>query len=178
MEYKQVLNKVRALLSLEVKLAQMTLIDGVTVLEAEAFEPEYSVGIVTAEGIVPAPVGVHETTDGMVITVEVEGIIKSVEAKSSAPEEVAVEASTEAAVKKVVETVSKETFFAEVKVEIEKLEAENTALKVKLQAVELELQEAGAKAIVHNPEAQQTKSVAEMTALEKHRHFKQTQKQQ
>jgi len=175
MEYKQVLNKVRALLSLEVKFEQMTLIDGVTVLEAESFEAGFSVGIVTAEGIIPAPVGVHETTDNMVITVEVEGIIKSVEAKEiEASADPAAPAAADPAIKKVVDTVTKETFFAEVKVEIEKLEAENTALKVELQAVKLELQQAGVKAIVPNPEPKQaiSKSYNEMTNFEKLKHNK------
>jgi len=174
MEYKQTLNKVRALLSIEVKLAQATLIDGVTILEAEAFEPDYSVGIVTEDGIIPAPIGVHETTDGMIITVEVEGIIKSVEMKKEEPPvEVEIEASESP--KKVVETISKETFFEEVKVEIEKLESENTALKVELAEVKKQLELASVKPIAFNPEVKQTKSVSEMTPLEKHRHFKQTQ---
>lgn len=174
MEYKQTLNKVRALLSIEVKLAQATLIDGVTILEAEAFEPDYSVGIVTEEGIIPAPIGVHETTDGTIITVEVEGIIKSVEMKKEEPAvEVEIEASETP--KKVVETISKETFFEEVKVEIEKLESENTALKVELAEVKKQLELASVKPIAFNPEVKQTKSVSEMTPLEKHRLFKQTQ---
>lgn len=172
MEYKQTLNKVRALLSIEVKLAQATLIDGVTILEAEAFEPDYSVGIVTEDGIIPAPVGVHETTEGMIITVEVEGIIKSVEMKKEEPAvEVEIEASETP--KKVVETISKETFFEEVKVEIEKLESENSALKVELAETKKQLELASVKPISFNPEPQ-TKSVAEMTPLEKHRLFKQT----
>lgn len=177
MEYKQTLNRVRALLSIEVKLAQMTLVDGVTVLEAESFEADYSVGIVTEEGIVPAPIGVHETTDGMIVTIEVEGIIKSVEQKAT--EEVEVEATAEVApqsgAKKVVETISKETFFAEVKVEIEKLESENTALKVELADLKNQLELASVAPINFNPEPAKTKSVSEMTPLEKHRLFKQSQ---
>ncbi len=35
-----VINEIKTLLGMEVKLAQMKLQDGVTVLEAEAFEPE------------------------------------------------------------------------------------------------------------------------------------------
>jgi len=176
MEFKNTLNKIKTLLSIEVKLEQMTLVDGITVLEAESFEPDYSVGVVTSEGIVPAPVGEHETTDGMIVVVEVEGIIKEVK-PVEAPEaevEVEVEASAEVpAVKKVVDTITKETFFAEVKVEIEKIEAENKALKVELEAIKVELAEAGAKAIVTNPEPA---VVREMTALEKFRLIKQNLK--
>jgi hypothetical protein len=178
MEFKNTLNKIKTLLSIEVKLEQMTLVDGITVLEAEAFEPDYSVGIVTSEGIVPAPIGEHETTDGMIVVVEVEGIIKEVK-PVTAPEaeaevEVEVEASAEVpAVKKVVDTITKETFFAEIKVEVEKLEADNKALKVELEAIKLELAEAGAKAIVTNPEPAVNR---EMTALEKFRLIKQNLK--
>jgi hypothetical protein len=176
MEFKNTLNKIKTLLSIEVKLEQMTLVDGITILEAESFEPDYSVGIVTSEGIVPAPVGEHETIDGMIVVVEVEGIIKEVK-PVEAPEaevEVEVEASAEVpAVKKVVDTITKETFFAEVKVEIEKIEAENKALKVELEALKVELAEAGAKAIVTNPEPAVNR---EMTALEKFRLIKQNLK--
>ena len=164
MEFKNTLNKIKALLSIEVKLEQMTLADGITVLEAESFEPGYSVGIVTSEGIVPAPVGEHETIDGMIVVVEVEGIIKEV--KPVVPAETP-------AIKKVVDTITKETFFAEIKVEVEKLEAENKALKVELEALKVELEEAGAKAIVTNPEPAVNR---EMTALEKFRLIKQNLK--
>ena len=178
MEFKNTLNKIKALLSIEVKLEQMTLVDGITVLEAESFEPDYSVGIVTSEGIVPAPVGEHETTDGMIVVVEVEGIIKEVkpvEAPAETEEvEVEIEASVEASTpKKIVDTITKETFFAEIKVEVEKLEAENKALKVELEAIKVELEEAGAKAIVTNPESAVNR---EMTALEKFRLIKQNLK--
>ena len=175
MEFKNTLNKIKTLLSIEVKLEQMTLADGITVLEAESFEPGYSVGIVTSEGIVPAPIGEHETTDGMIVVVEVEGIIKEVKPVAPAEtEEVEVEASAETpAIKKVVDTITKETFFAEVKVEVEKLEADNKALKVELEVLKVELAEAGAKAIVTNPEPAVNR---EMTALEKFRLIKQNLK--
>ena len=179
MEFKNTLNKIKTLLSIEVKLEQMTLTDGITVLEAESFEPGYSVGIVTSEGIVPAPVGEHETTDGMIVVVEVEGIIKEVKpvetpAETEAVVEVEIEASAEASTpKKIVDTITKETFFEEVKVEVEKLEAENKALKVELEAIKVELEEAGAKAIVTNPEPAVNR---EMTALEKFRIIKQNLK--
>jgi hypothetical protein len=42
----KILNEVKTLLGMEVKLAQMKLQDGVTVIEAESFEAGYSVGIV------------------------------------------------------------------------------------------------------------------------------------
>jgi hypothetical protein len=168
MEYKNKLNQIKALLSLEVKLAQMTLADGITVIEAEEFEPEYSVGIVTPDGIVPMPVGEYELQDGTMVVVEVEGIIASVgpmaeEAPEAevAPEEV-VEPEMEAAPsapsapqpKRVVESVSKESFFeaqvAELKAEIEALKL---AAQVKEEAIELASQEEGAEPLAFNPES-------------------------
>jgi hypothetical protein len=173
MKYKDKLNQIKALLSLEVKLAQMTLADGITIIEAEEFEPEYSVGIVTPDGIVPMPVGEYELQDGSMVVVEVEGIIASVGAKAEevapeaeqAPEEVvAPEMEAEASApqpKRIVESVSKETFFesqlAELKAELDALKAENDALKLSAQVKEEEVQlaseEEGAEPIAFNPES-------------------------
>jgi hypothetical protein len=167
MKYKDKLNQIKALLSLEVKLAQMTLADGITVIEAEEFEPEYSVGIVTPDGIVPMPVGEYELQDGSMVVVEVEGIIASVGPKAEeedsedeeAPEEiVAPEMEAEASApqpKRIVESVSKETFFesqiAELKAEIEALKL---AAQVKEEAIELASQEEGAEPLAFNPESE------------------------
>ena len=135
MEYKQILNKVKALLSIEVVLEQMKLVDGVTTLEAESFEPDYSVGIVTPDGIVPAPVGEYETVDGMIIVVEVEGQILSVQPKATeevepempAPKAEATEPQMSAP-KKTVETVSKEQIINKEKIE------KKTVTKLKISA--------------------------------------------
>jgi hypothetical protein len=173
MEYKNKLNQIKALLSLEVKLAQMKLEDGITVVEAESFEPEYSIGIVTPDGIVPMPVGEYELEDGSMVKVEVEGVIASIGPKAeevgpeneAAPEEVvAPEMEAEASApqpKRIVESVSKETFFesqlAELKAELDALKAENDALKLSAQVKEEEVQlaseEEGAEPIAFNPES-------------------------
>lgn len=173
MEYKNKLNQIKALLSLEVKLAQMKLEDGITVVEAESFEPEYSIGIVTPDGIVPMPVGEYELEDGSMVKVEVEGVIASIGPKAeevgpeneAAPEEVvAPEMEAEASApqpKRIVESVSKETFFesqvAELKAELDALKAENEALKLSAQVKEEEVQlaseEEGAEPIAFNPES-------------------------
>jgi len=137
---------VKHLLSMEVKLAQQTLMDGVTTIEAEEFAPDYSVGIVTPDGVIPMPVGEYTTANGEVIVVETEGIIASIApAMEEAP---APEVPTEAAAtaKKVVETVSKETFFAMVEKTTE-LQAEVERLKV-----ELASNAPAAAPISHNPE--------------------------
>jgi len=137
------INKIKSLLGMEVKLEQMMLIDGTTVLEADAFEMDNEVFIVTEdEQKIPLPVGEYELENGMILVVEVEGIIKEVKeapmGEEVAPEEqvapeVPVEAAEEVAspVKKTVESIVKETFFSE----IEALKNENTELKAKLESL-------------------------------------------
>lgn len=95
------LNQVKELLGMEVelseeiKLAQMKLENG-TVLEAETFESEQPVFIVTEDEKVPVPMGEYNLEDGMVLVVEDEGIIKEIKEASAAEEEIEeVEASDE-----------------------------------------------------------------------------------
>jgi len=156
-----VVNQIKELLGIEVKLAQMKLQDGVTVIEAEAFEPEMAIFIVNGEDKVPMPVGEYMLEDGNVLKVEVEGIIASIEMpKEEAPEvEVEVETTkkeeemaTEVATpKRVVESVTKEMFFSE----LEKLRAEIAELKLsKTEVVEaVELSNDKIEVLSHNPEA-------------------------
>jgi len=168
MDFKNKLNQIKALLSMEVKLEQMKLDDGVTVIEAESFEPEYSIGIVTENGIIPMPVGEYTTQDGKngkKITVAVEGVIATVtDAEAEEPEtetetpEAVVEPEMEqqAQPKRVVESVSKETFFAaqtEWENEKKALTDEIDALKVQLSAqTTVELAEETPAPLVFNPE--------------------------
>jgi len=137
-----VINEIKTLLGMEVKLAQMKLENG-TVIEAEAFEPEMAVFIVNEEDRIAMPVGEYLLEDGMLLKVEVEGIIASIEMpeevmpepEMETPEvEVEVEASAPVATpKRIVESVSKEMFFSE----IEKLRNEIAELKgVKLSSDE------------------------------------------
>ena len=82
MNTNQILNKVRVLLGMEVKLERMKLMDGVTIIEAESFEPEMEVFVVTEdEQKIPVPVGEYEMEDGRILVVEVEGLIKEVKEK-------------------------------------------------------------------------------------------------
>jgi hypothetical protein len=125
-----VINEIKTLLGMEVNLAQMKLKDGVTVLEAEMFEAEQAVFIVNGEEKVPVPVGEYELEDGMILVVTVEGVIaeiKQAEVEVEEPEaEVEIEVEAQAATpKRIVESVSKEMFFAE----IEKLQAQIAELK-------------------------------------------------
>jgi hypothetical protein len=156
-----VVNQIKELLGMEVKLAQMKLQDGVTVIEAEAFEPEMAVFIVNGEEKVPMPVGEYMLEDGNVLKVEVEGIIASIEMPEEEAPEVEVEVettkkeeemATEAATpKRVVESVTKEMFFSE----LEKLRAEIAELKLsKTEVVEaVELSNDNIEVLSHNPDA-------------------------
>ena len=139
-----VINEIKTLLGMEVKLAQMKLENG-TVIEAEAFEPEMAVFIVNEEDRIAMPVGEYVLEDGNILKVDVEGVIAAIEMPeeempdneeevASPAEEVEVEASAPVATpKRIVESVSKEMFFSE----IEKLRNEIAELKgVKLSADE------------------------------------------
>jgi hypothetical protein len=150
-----VINEIKTLLGMEVKLAQMKLEDGVTVIEAEMFEPEAAVFIVNGEDRIAMPVGEYKLEDGNILKVEVEGIIAAIEmpeeempeAETEAPEvEVEVEAQA-AAPKRVVESVTKEMFFSE----IEKLRAEIAELKSVKEEVQLSA-EVDVQPLTHSPE--------------------------
>ena len=138
---KNVINQIKELLGMEVKLATMKLSDGVTILEAEVFEAGAEVFVVAEDQKIALPVGEYELEDGKILVVSEEGMIaeiKEMEAEEEmpmeAPEsevEVEVEAEAEAPrdIKKTVESIVKETFFSE----MEALKLENEELKAKLE---------------------------------------------
>ena len=182
MKDNSILNKVRELLGMEVKLAERMLEDGQTKIEAEEFAEGFKVVIVTEdEQKIPMPVGEYKLDgdDGEMLVIKEEGIIaemkkeaeeEEVETKEEEKEEV--EAATEETkpVKKTVESIVKETFFSE----IEALKKENEELKAEVEhlskinnkeelakdettevveeTVELCNEEPAAKPITHNPE--------------------------
>jgi hypothetical protein len=162
-----VINQIKTLLGMDVKLEQRKMADGVTLIEADAFEMDNEVFVITEdEQKIPVPIGEYEMEDGFILVVVEEGIIadyKEAEAEEEeAPvaEEEVVEEEVEAQVekstpKKTIESVVKETFFSE----MEKLKNENNELKAKLElltkvdAVELESTElSDIKPISFNPE--------------------------
>lgn len=173
MNEKSILNKVRTLLGLEVKLETMKLSDGVSVLEAEMFESGNEVFILTEdEQRIPLPVGDYELEDGRILVVVEEGTISeikevaeeqempeapSTEVPTEASEEMAQEAAAPTA-KKIIESVTKESFFSE----IEALKKENEELKAQLALSKTEVAEEVApvelseepKPISYNPENQ------------------------
>ena len=143
MNAKEIVNQVKTLLGMEVKLATMKLSDGVTVLEAEMFEAGAEVFVLAEDQKIALPVGEYELEDGKILVVQQEGLIaeiKEAEVKEEMPEveaepqvEIEVEAEAEVAptAKKTVESIIKETFFAE----MEKLKSENEELKAKLETL-------------------------------------------
>ena len=161
------INQIKTLLGMEVKLEQMKLMDGVTILEADSFEAGNEVFIVTEdEQKIPLPVGEYEFEDGRMLIVVEEGLISEVKEKEEEVEEPEAEGEVETekkeemetskpTAKKTIESVVKETFFSE----IEKLKEENETLKAELSKlkevketeVELAIEEE-VKPISFNPE--------------------------
>ena len=184
MKDNNILNKVRELLGMEVKLAERLLEDGQTRIEAEEFAAGFQVVIVTEDDQrIPMPEGEYKL-DGEeeeILVIKEEGIIfeikkeevvereeevdveEEVEVKDEVVEE---EMAAEKPVKKTVESIVKETFFTE----IEALKKENEELKAEIEhlskvetkeevtteeVVELSNEEPAVKPISHNPENEQ-----------------------
>jgi hypothetical protein len=146
------LNQIRTLLGVEdaekVELAQMTLDNG-TVLEAEAFEANNEVFIVTEEEKIALPVGEYTLEDGRVLMVEEEGIIKEIKATETEEVEAAEEEMA---------YVTREEFgkaIDEIKAMITEMgygkKEEEMAEEVK---EELSAQEPATEPLKHNPEEQ------------------------
>jgi hypothetical protein len=154
MNEKSILNKVRTLLGMEVKLETMRLTDGVSMLEAEVFEAGQPVFILTEdEQRIALPIGDYELEDGRILVVVEEGVIsevKEVAEEQEMPEAPEMEVPTEAkaeeemaqepaapTAKKIIESVTKESFFSE----IEALKKENEELKAQLELSKTEVAE-------------------------------------
>jgi hypothetical protein len=159
---KEILN-----LSVEVKLEQQKLENG-AVLEAEMFEPNKEVFIVTEDNKVPVPVGEYNLEDGKILVITEQGIIAEIKDAESKEEievevepEVEMEAET-AAPKKVVESISKEMFFSEIEKlrnEINSLRNEKTVLSEQVnKELQAELDKPAAEPISFNPETKQNLS--------------------
>jgi len=132
MKATEMLNKVKDLLGVElseeVKLEQMKLENG-TVLEAEAFEKDNEVFIVTEDEKVPVPSGEYQLEDGKILVVE-EGIISDIKEME---EEVEEEATSD-------EEEMKEEVYAS-KDEVSELKAIIEDLKAKLELKDQEVAE-------------------------------------
>jgi len=164
MKSKETLNKVKALLGLDVKLEERKLENG-TRFEADAFEAGKEVFIVTDEDErIPVPAGEYLLDDGQMLIVEEEGLISNlVEAASDEEvveeEEEAVEEEEEMAeddeadvadwkgmekrIKNLEDAISDLKKDKENKVEASEIEVE----------AEVELSVEAPKSIKHNPES-------------------------
>jgi hypothetical protein len=112
----------------EVKLAEATLVDGTVVKVEGEFEVGKQLVVVTAEGDVPAPEGIHETTEGLLVTVDAEGVITNLEEKEEEVEAEATEATlSEDFVKQIVNII--DTRFNELNNKLQNLNQEFSAFK-------------------------------------------------
>ena len=153
MNTTEILTKIKTLLGVEsevVRLAQMKLEDGLTIVESD-FEAGAEIMIVTEDGKVAMPIGSYTLEDGRMVVVKEEGLIEEI--KEAKEEEVTEEVVEEEArseeeekemykeetktPKKVIESITKESFFSE----IEKLKEENESLKKELEGLKLSSEE-------------------------------------
>ena len=178
------LNQIKTLLNIEVKLEEMKLENG-TVVSAESFEKGSEIFIVTDDEKVAMPVGEYLLEDGRLVVVSEEGMIADVREvadeapekeeevtsdledetiETEVPEEVASEVS--AIIDAVVEVIS--PVIEEVKKDLEELkrkfesipEAEEEGYKDGIEDEkedEKDKLSAASKPIKHNPEAETTK---------------------
>lgn len=167
----------------DVKLETQTIGEGEATIEAESFEAGQPVNIVEGDQRVPLPIGEYKLDSGMALVVVEEGIIAEMKEANTEEEQPMQEeeamsdkpTETPALPKKVVESVSKESYFSEAnKMPQEVIEAitgvVEMALENKLTELGLikkeeelkteelseepkvELSEEVVKPIVHNPE--------------------------
>jgi hypothetical protein len=93
--YEEKINQIKIALGMEVRMAEAMLEDGVTKVEAEAFEAGKKIFVVSETGDKgPAPEGTHTTEDGTKVTVDAQGTITAVK-KPEPKVEVEVEAAKE-----------------------------------------------------------------------------------
>ena len=157
------LNQIRTLLNIEVKLEEMKLENG-TVVSADTFEKGSEIFIVTDDEKVALPVGEYILEDGRLVVVSEEGMIADVRevsdevpaeetedleeetVETEVPKEVATE--VEAIIEAVVEVIA--PVLEEVKSEIEELKKQFSEMKGGKKKEDMS---AARKPIKHNPEA-------------------------
>lgn len=169
MKSQETLGKIMELLNLqdEVKLESMKLENGTTI-EAEAFEANQEVFIVTEDEKIALPVGEYEMEDGRILVVAEEGVIA--EMRDGGEEAPAEEPAQEEATEEVEANEEEEMSYAtkeelsaaveEMKAMIEEIKAmmspkeEEMAEEVKeeVKEVEMSTDEPAAKPIKHSPD--------------------------
>ncbi len=177
MKSKKMLNDIKTLLNIEVKLEEMKLENG-TVITTESLEKGNEVFIVTDDEKVAMPVGEYILEDGKLLIVEEEGIIADVRdvsddvpakeettedleeetIETEVPEEVASE--VEAIVEAVVEVIA--PVIEEVKSEIEELKKQYASLtEKKVDDKKKEDLSAARKPITRNSQSKSNKTKVE-----------------
>ena len=147
------LNEIKTLLNIEVKLEEMKLENG-TVVSAETFEKGKEIFIITDDEKIAMPVGEYILEDGRLVVVEEEGLIADVrEVSDEVPAKE--EEETEDLEEEEMSYATKEE-LAEVKTMVEEIKAmlepkEEMSEEVKEEEVKEEL--SAVKPIKHNPEA-------------------------
>lgn len=111
-----------------IELAKATLVDGTEVEVEGAFEVGKVLNVLTAEGPVAAPEGKHETSEGIVITVDANGVITEIMEKEEEVEVEQTEATlSEDFVKQIVSAIDNK--FNELNSKLEALNHEFSAFK-------------------------------------------------
>lgn len=160
MKSQETLSQIMELLNLqdEVKLESMKLDNG-TVIEAEAFEANQEVFIVTEDEKIALPVGEYTLEDGRILAVAEEGVIAEVKAADEeAPAEEVVEEveQAEEEPKEEMAYATKEELSAaveEMKVMIEEIKAMMSPKEEDMsEEVEMSANEPAAKPIKHSPD--------------------------
>jgi hypothetical protein len=157
---------------LDTKLEDQVLPDGITTIQADAFEPGQNVFIVVPDAEpVPLPVDKYELEDGKILVVKEEGIIDSIveatEENTEEPkeEEIPVEAEKtpeQTKVKKIVRSQVEEQHFSALEEKIAELEAKIVELSKVTEEVVVELTEEP-KPIQFNPENSKTVDHIDLT---------------
>ena len=180
MKSTQMIDQIKTLLGIEVKLEEMKLENG-TIVSADSFEKDKEIFIVTDDEKVAMPVGEYLLEDGRLVVVSEEGMIADVrEVADEAPEkeeEVTSDLADEEEVKEEVETAevgdwegmekriqNLEDAIADLKgdkeskmEDVQEEEMADESKSLKSRTVKEEFSEAASKPIKHNPEAETTK---------------------
>ena len=166
------LNQIKTLLNISVKLEETKLENG-TVVSAESFEKGSEIFIVTDDEKVAMPVGEYLLEDGRLVVVAEEGVIDDVRAvadeapakeetsdleeviETEVPEEVATEIA--AIIEAVVEVIA--PVIEEVKKEVEELKKKFSKFETEEEEVKEkeELSKVSSRPIKHNPESKGNK---------------------
>tara|TARA_R110000822_G_scaffold111168_2_gene241791 strand:- start:290 stop:835 length:546 start_codon:yes stop_codon:yes gene_type:complete len=153
MKSNEMINQIKTLLNIQVKLEEMKLENG-TVVEAESFESGKEIFIVTEDEKVALPVGEYTLEDSRLLVVEEEGMIADLrEVSDEVPQEEETEDLAEDA--DVADWAGMEQRIQNLEDAIADLKADKTeASKVKKEVEEKLSAEPATKPIKHNPEGE------------------------